>query len=123
MAMYPGIKNAMDKIAAGEGHPGRHPDPEHHHDAHGDDGRAGAGAKKRRARSRPAPAAVLGGMLGRFGQKKAEEPKDQDAARPRRGPGGRHQQHVHDGTTEELVSVVDVGVAPTTRCPAGFQQK
>ncbi len=112
----PGLQERDGKIAGGAGQHRRHADPEHHHDAHGDDARAGAGGKEESAK--PAgPGGVVGGMLGRFGRKKTEEPKDQPAAA---AAGGPNSTLVMTGTTEVLS--VATSVVSDRRLAAGGLQ-
>jgi len=118
VAMYPGFKKAMDKLAAEQGnldgtaiqsvttmHTVMSPEQ--------------AEARKEEGAKPAGPGGVVGGMLGRFGRKKAEEPKDQPAAA---AGGGPNRTLVMTSTTEILslaTSVVPADVA----VPAGFKQK
>jgi hypothetical protein len=79
-----------------------------------------AAAKK--DEERPSPGGALGGMLGRFGRKKAEEPKDKEPAQASAAPSGGNKSTFMT-TTSELVSV-STAIAPAElQIPAGFKQK
>jgi hypothetical protein len=121
MAMYPGMKDAMAKMQAEkvnmEGTPVQTivtlqtvMTPEQ------------AAEMKKRDEDKPSsPVGGLGGMLGRFGKKKAEEPKEKDAA-PAAASGGTNKATFMT-SSNELISVA-TAVAPTdTQVPAGFKQK
>lgn len=75
-------------------------------------------AQSRREDAKPSgPGGVVGGMLGRFGRKKAEEPKEQPAA------AGAPNRSLLMTTTTEVLSVAPSATPADVAVPAGFRQK
>jgi hypothetical protein len=121
MAMYPGMKDAMAKMQKEkvnmEGTPVQTittlqmvSTPEQAEARKSDEGKSSS------------PVGGLGGMLGRFGKKKTEEPKDKDAAPAPAAPAGDNKSTFMTSTTE-LVSVATAIAATDLQVPAGFKQK
>jgi len=121
MAMYPGMKDAMAKMQQEKVNMDGTPvqtittlqtvmTPEQ-----------AAEAKKRDEDKPSSPVGGLGGMLGRFGKKKAEEPKDKDAA-PAAASGATNKATFMTSTSE-LISVATAVAPADIQVPAGFRQK
>jgi hypothetical protein len=121
MAMYPGLKDAMEKMKKEavnlEGTPVQTimtvqtvvPADQ-------------AQARKKDEDEKPA-GGMLGGMLGRFGKKKnADEPKDKDAAPSSAAPTGDNKTTFMTSTTDVL-SVAASTDAADLQVPAGFKLK
>jgi len=118
MAMYPGFKKGMDKLAAEQAALDGTP-IQSITTMHSVMTAEQAQARKEESAKPAGPGGVVGGMLGRFGRKKAEEPKDQPAAA---ASGGPNRTLVMTGTTEVL-SVATSVVAADVSLPAGYRQK
>jgi hypothetical protein len=117
MAMYPGFKKAMDKLAAEQGSLGGTP-IQSITTMHTVMTAEQAQARKEEGAKPSGSGGVVGGMLGRFGRKKAEEPKEPAAA----AAGNPNRTLVMTSTTEVL-SVATAVVPADVSLPAGFRQK
>jgi hypothetical protein len=122
MAMYPGMKDAMARMQKEQVNMSGTPvqtivtfqtvmSPEQ-----------AADAKKRDENKPASPIAGIGGMLGRFGKKKAEAPKEADASPASTTSADATKSTLMTSTTE-LVSVGTTVAAGDLQVPAGFKQK
>jgi len=118
MAMFPAFKKGMDKLAAEQGALDGTP-IQSITTMHTVMTAEQAQARKEEGAKPAGPGGVVGGMLGRFGRKKAEEPKDPPAA----AAGGGPNRTLVMTSTSEVLSVATSVVATDVSVPAGFRQK
>jgi hypothetical protein len=122
MAMYPGLEDAMARMQKEQVNMSGTPvqtvvtfqtvmTPEQ-----------AAEAKKRDENKPASPIAGLGGMLGRFGKKKAEAPKNTDA-QPAATTSADATRSTLMTSTTELMNVSTAVAASDLQVPAGFKQK
>jgi hypothetical protein len=122
MAMYPGLKDAMDKFQKERVNMDGTPvqslmtfqsvmTPEQAAQAKGNDDQKAA-----------SPAAALGGLMGRFGRKKADDTKDKEPAKTSSAPAGDNKATIMT-STNDLLSVATAVSASDLQVPAGFKQK
>ena len=122
VAMYPGLREAMGRFQAEKGALDGTPiltvttvqtvsTPEQAEQA-----------KKQDEDKSAAPGGAIGGLLGRFGRKKADDSKDKEQTAPKAVPGNPNATTFMTSTTEVLS--VSASVTPAdVQIPAGFKQK
>jgi hypothetical protein len=122
MAMYPGMKDAMAKFQKEKVSMNGTPvqtimtfqtvaNPEQ-----------AAQAKRNDDEKPSSPGSALGGMLGRFGRKKAADDKPKDAVPASSAQAGENKATIMTSTSD-LLSVATSVADADVQVPAGFKQK
>lgn len=124
MAMYPGMKDAMAKFQKEKVNMQGTPVQTVVRFQSVMTAEQAAQSKKRDEDKASAPPTSLGGMLGRFGRKKADDTKDKDKdAAPASTAAGGDNRSTLMTSTSDLLSVATSVSGADLQVPAGFKQK